>query len=221
MKTRQILDLISGMPEGAITTNENRFDFKYLLSLLDEARAAWIQQVYMQDKRLAPILYQKYYPDYSQPLQPGEKCYAKFLMPDIVRLDEHSDGLRYVGYDDGEGGVANNFQRIVSRATLASYANHPVMNPYNERTYSFLYDGASGILELYGKGRFIRKPPLIEAVFKHPTEVPSFNLDHDDYPLTMDGINAVTNMIFAADTRISEQTAPKPAFTVSQSIPKK
>jgi len=219
MTTPQILDQFQRLPEGGLMVDTNRYDPLFLLSLLDAGRAAWVVEMYRKDKRIEPVFYQKYYPSYSIPLQPTDKCYAKFLMPDILRLDEHSDGIRYVGYDDYNGGTANNFRRIVSRAWVSTLSNHPVMNP--NRAFSFLYDGSAKILELRGKAKLV-EAPLVEALFKHPLDIPTFNRDTDDYPITMDGIYAVEKMITASDTRLVEATTPKPAFEQSQTpFPKK
>ncbi len=217
MLITEIIDLIQSDPEGAQSVNVNRWDDDFLINLIDLGRAAWAIESYMKDKRLEPILYQKFYPKYSLPLQPTDKCYAKFLMPDIIRLDEHSDGIRYVGEDDYNGGGVNNFRRVVSRAWLSTFNNHPVMN--TNRAYSFLYDGSSGILELRGKATPV-KEPLVEALFKHPLQIPTFDRDANDYPLTLDGINAVKNMILTSDARLVENTNPKAAFTQGAQMPK-
>lgn len=210
MLTDQFIDIIQRTVSGDIVTADNKYDDAYVLQLIDGARAVWLVQMYAIDKRIAPICYQKYYPEFSLPLQPTDRCFAKFKMPDIVKLDSNSDGIRYAGSDDYEGGEANNFRRIVSRAWLSTFYKHPIMNPAS-RFYSTMYDASNQTLEFRGKARFIKKP-LIEAVFKHPTDIPTFNRDADDYPLSMDGITAVQHMIFQNDTRIVESTKPTPAF---------
>ncbi len=218
MRTQEILDLIGAIPEGGIITSQNRLDNKFLLSLLDVSRATWIQQTYMQDKRLPVICYQKYYPELNLYIQPSSGAIAKFQMPDIIRLDSHSDGIRYAGTDDYSGEPANNLDRIQSRAWLSTYSKHPVMNPNTDRTYSFLYDANTNTLEFRGKARFM-KAPLMECLFMHPTTLPLFNYELDQYPLPNDGIYAIEKMIFSSDTRIVEATSPKVAFAQSQTPP--
>ncbi len=217
MTTRDVIDILERELEGAITTSENKYDFDHMLSLLDLGRAVWLVDSYAKDKRLAPTCYQKYYPQLSIPLQPTDNCFKKFQMPDIIRLDEHSDGIRYVGSDDYNSPDTNNFSRIVSRAWLSTYKKHPVMNP--NRFFSFLYDADAQILELYGKAN-LTEAPLVEALFKHPTQLPTFNIDTDDYPLPLDGIKAVEMMITQSDTRLMEATTPRPAFAAQAMIPK-
>ncbi len=219
MNVGSIIDLISRIPEGGIVTSENRMDRLFILSLLDAGRAAWLRDNYKRDKRIPAICYQKYYPEYSAYLQPSKGCFKKFTMPDVVSFDENSDGIRYAGSDDYDNNGTNNFDRVKSRAWLATYNSHPVMNTNNNRTYSFLYDASAGTLEFRGeKASFIRTP-LVEAVFMHPLVIPTFNNDLDDYPLPMDGVYAVEKMIFANDTRIVEATTPKVAFQPSNTAP--
>lgn len=218
MKTKDALDIIARLPEGGIVTNLNRYDKNFLLALLDLGRAAWLVEFYKANKRLAPICYQKFYATLSLSLQTTPK-FKRFQMPDIVELDEHSNGIRYAGEDDYNNDGTNNFAGIQSRAVLSNYKKHPVMNP--NRFFSYLYDANAGIIEFRGKANMIEKP-LIEALFKHPFEIPTFNKDTDDYPLPLDGIYAVEKMISTGDTRLVESTVPKVAFEPSQTpYPKK
>lgn len=218
MKTNDILDSLQRVLEGGLVTSDNKFDKIYLLMLLDLGRAEWLVESYAKDKRLSPVCYQKYYPTLSLPLQ-TTPAFKKFRMPDIVRLDEHSNGIRYIGEDDYANDCTNNFVGIQSRAVLSNYNKHPVMN--TNRFFSYLYDGDAQILELRGKARLVEKP-LFECLFKHPTEIPTFNRDLDDYPLPLDGIYSVERMITTNDTRLMEATVPKPAFAQSETpFPKK
>ena len=215
MTAPQIIDLYQSIEEGGLAININRFDDAFVLALLDEGRSLWLIDMYKTSPRLPAIAYQKFYPEFSLPLQTGDVCVKKFLMPDIIRLDEHSDGIRYAGEDDYDNDNTNNFSRIQSRAWKSTYKNHPVMNP--ARFFSFLYDGANKTLEFSGKASMV-EAPLMECLFKHPTEIPTFNYDLDDYPLSLDGIYAVKKMITMSDTRLAEMTSPKPAFSQPQQI---
>ncbi len=221
MTIYQITDMISRIPEGGILTNLSRFDPLFLQSLVDISRAFWIQDTYRKDSNLPAVCYQKFYPEYSRELQPPKGCYKKFLMPDIIRLDENSDGIRYVGSDDYNGSVTNAFDRIESRAWLATYGAHPVMNPNNDRTFSFLYDASAGTLEFRGEKASMTRTPLIECLFMHPLQIPTFNKEVDDYPIPLDGIYAIEKMIFQSDTRIVDATKPKVAFEQSNTMIKK
>ncbi len=218
MTTQQAIDYLQSIPEGGQVFNQSRYEDTFTLLLLDAGRCAWLQDMYLKDKRLPAICYQKYYPELNLYTQPTSGLIAKFKMPDIIRLDEHSDGIRYAGTDDYSGEPANNLDRIQSRAWLSTYSKHPVMNPNTNRTYSFLYDGNTNTLEFRGKAKFM-KAPLMECLFMHPTSLPLFNYDMDQYPLPMDGIYAVEKMIFNSDTRIVEATNPKVAFAQSQTPP--
>lgn len=213
MKTKQLLDKISAMPEGGIVSAINRYDFFYLLSVLNSFRAQFIRDAYSKKKRLNPRWYQKHWPTWTEDAK--SDCFTKFYMPAVVSLDNNSDGIRYVGTIDGDQG----FMRIYSRQTLSDMQRHGVMNPGNNRNTYFLFDGNQNELEIRGK-HFNTREMLTESIFSDPTAVPTFNVLMDDYPLSEDDIPAVEQMIFSANTRIVETTAPMQAFTGGQ-VPKK
>jgi len=218
MILNKILDRIYSLVEGAEIVPDNNYDFGWGVSTLNNFRAQYLRNLYLRNKRINPICYQKYYPDFESAFQNTGACFAKFVVPNVISLDSNSDGFRYVG-SIGDDGDSEAFIRVQSRAWLSTYNNHPVTNVNNDRGVYYLYDGAMHTLELYGNGKLV-KSPMVEAIFANPLEVPTYNIDKDDYPLPEDCLPEIETMIFAGQTRIIESTTPTPAFQ-PQMMPKK
>lgn len=208
----EICERIQRLPEGGLVTSENRYDYEYLVTLWNTYRAHYIQETYYKNRRINPVCYQKFYPEYESYFQDSTNCYAKFSVPNVISLDDKSDGFRYLGTDPVLTGQSKAFKRIQSRAWLSTYQNHKVTNPNTDRDVYFLYDGSLQTVELYGKGKFITTPPLVEGLFADPTKIPTFNKEKDQYPIDDDSIPEIEEMIYTAHTRIVEGTVPTPAF---------
>lgn len=215
MKIDELVDRLQRLPEGGIMTSENRFDYEYCVSVWNTYRAFFIQETYAKNKRINPICYQKYHPTYEKDFQDNNGCYVKFFCPNVISLDDKSDGLRYVGTDPVKTGMSNGFKRVQSRSWLSTYNNHSVTNVNNSRAVYYLLDGQMQTMELYGNGTFIKVPPLIEGLFADPTVIPTWNKDYDPYPIDDDSVPEIEEMIYTAHTRIVEGTSPTPAFTQS------
>jgi hypothetical protein len=216
MRLEQIIERLERVPEGAIITNQNRYDFWFLVSVLDEYRAAYLKDNYQKNKRLNPASYQKHYPRFKKELRTD--CYTAFESPSVISLDKVSDGLRYFGTNTQSGVETDGFIRIHSRAELSNMNNHKVMNVRNNRNTYFMLDSSAGLIEVYGKNWDIEEV-LEEAIFASPVDVPTFNWKLDQYPIEEDAIPTIIQMIFMGVTRISAATAPVPAFT-AQNVPK-
>lgn len=213
MTTKEIISKLEGMPEGALITNLNRYDFGFMLNTLNTFRAAYIRETYSKKHRLNPVLYQKVYPRWERDLK--EDCFTQFRFPIPISLDAASDGIRYVGTISG----AHGFIRVYSRQALSDFNNHAILNTANERNTYYLFDGNRGLMEIRGK-HWNTKELMGEVIVADPTSVETFNILKDEYPLDTDGINHVESAIFAAQTRISEATMPTLAFTPGVAVKK-
>jgi hypothetical protein len=212
MTTEQLVEKICRLPEGALFTNYNRYDTMYVVSIINSFRAQYLRDMFLKTGRLNPVCYQKHWPRYDRELR-GDG-FGKFTAPQVISLGS-SDGIRYCGTIWG----SQSFIRVKSRSELSDMNNHEVMRVSNNRNTYFLFDGNSSMIELYGKEYTSRKV-LMEILAANPLDVPTFNVKMDQYPLDEDAIPQVEQMIFSANTRISEATAPSQPFT-SNMLPKK
>lgn len=197
MTQRELKEVIQRLPSGGIMTDSNRYDDAYIIALMNTYRGLVLKTVYQKDKRINPVCYQKYYPRYESDLQ-DTACHVKFRMPEVICMDEHSDGLRFMGSIDGDV----SFRRVHSRAKLAIYNSHKIMNVNNKRAISVLYDGNDQILEVYGNKDL--KEMMVEGIFVNPNDIPTYNALLDQYPFSEDYVPLLQNMILREVTSVAE-----------------
>lgn len=189
MKLKAILEEISRLPNGGVVNEIDRWDMGYLSALARTYRARLAMAVYGGNKRLHPAWYQKHWPEYDAVLN-DDNCVVKFRHPEIIMLDNQSDGFRYIGATD----CNNNFARIQSRAWVSTFRNNRVTNSSISRKASVLYDGSAQILEIYGDTEI--DAILTESLLADPESIPTFNSDVDEYPIPENLIPDLVGMIF-------------------------
>lgn len=168
-------------------TDESRYDIGTMTAVLNAARGYAITELHKQNNRIHPSFLQRVYPQYKKELQQDD-CYTLFEVPKTVGINNQIDGLMYVGTIDGK----NSFWKIRTRMQANSRRNHRIHNIAMEKHVHFLYDNTRGYLEVYDdKVKYI----LVEGIFGDPTSIPGFNLEEDDYPITMDAMKRIEDMV--------------------------
>lgn len=201
MKLEEIIERITKGAAAGIFTDESRFDQPTLTTLINTARAQTIQAIYFKNKRINPACYQTFFGNYNADLQVDDPCLVKFKCPSVINLDSNSDGFRFVGQVDG----VNGFRRIVSRAQLATYNQHPFMKVQSGRYIAALWSAPDGVWEIYNSSlKYLR----VEGIFANPLEIPTYNKDIDDYPVSVEMLPMIEDFIFKTVTAIEAQTTP-------------
>ncbi len=190
MILKSITELLERIPNGGVIDSNDRWNPGYLDALVGTYRARLAQAVYANNKRLHPQWYQKHWPEYDDLLQENEDCCVKFRHPEVVMLDDRSDGFRYIGSTD----CNNNFARVQSRAWLSTFNNNKVTATNNKRRATVLYDGSAEILEIYGDMEI--DEILTESLVANPLLIPTFNPESDQYPIPESLIPDLVGMIF-------------------------
>ena len=187
MKTIDCIELIQLADEGGVFTDESRYDIGTMTAVLNAARGYAITELHKQNNRIHPSFLQRVYPQYKKDLQQDD-CYTLFEVPKTIGINNQIDGLMYVGTIDGK----NSFWKIRTRMQANSRRNHRIHNIAMEKHVHFLYDNTRGYLEVYDdKVKYI----LVEGIFGDPTSIPGFNLEEDDYPITMDAMKRIEDMV--------------------------
>jgi hypothetical protein len=201
MKLQSITEAISRLPQGGIVDSTDRWDQGYLEFLAITYRTKLSQLIYQRDKRLNPMFYQKNWPIF-EPLLQDNPCCVKFRHPEVMSLDQNSDGFRYVGTLN----FAKAFSRVQSRSWLATFNDNPITQVSAfEGKGEFLYDGSSQILEIYGMPQFTS--PLTECLFNNPLDVITYNKSVDDFPVPNNLIPDLVQMIYN-DNILTEDRKP-------------
>ena len=200
---KEITEMISRLPSGGVISDRNRYDQGYLNMTLGVFRARLLKIIYLKNNRINPVCYQKHWPQYEADLQ-DDKCCVKFRHPEVISLDNGSDGFRYAG----SLSFANNYARIKSRGWLSTINDNAVMAANNNRRPTILYDGGLQILEV--RGMPLLKELLTESLLADPLSIPTYNQDLDQYPINVDLLPDLMNMIFSEETAIDASKQIKP-----------
>lgn len=210
MTQPQIVERLSRLPSGGIITNTGRFDSGYLGSVLNTFRLKTLQVVVNGDrytaknKRINPQYLQKHWPVYESVLQEPSVPYVQFRCPEIASIDSTMDGLQYCGSISG----SCNFRRILNRGQLSTFNQNKFTNIDNGTGLSCLYDGSQQIIEIYGGGKMLREL-LLECVFIDPTQIPTYNIEKDQYPISDSDLTILERLVLSEQTLLESRT-PQP-----------
>lgn len=174
----------------ALFTDEIRTDQGFWEQAINQARAEVIAVVYKKEKRIHPAWLSFYRPAYSAAEQEDD-CYVKFFVLPAIKLDVNNDGYRYIGSQTQNYAL----RRVNSRGELATFNQHRITRISSRKPAVLVEDGT---LKVYGN------PDLqeIEVSFiaANPMDVPTFNKEVDDYPISEELIPMVLDRIFKSDT---------------------
>lgn len=202
MKLREIVESVQRLPDGAIVSDRTRYDDGYIESTVGIFRARLLRILYLKNRRINPVCYQKHWPEFEQDLQ-DDNCIVKFRHPEVISLDNLSDGFRYIGALDFAGAYA----RIHSRGWLSTFNDNKVTTTAGNRRPTVLYDGSQQILEVRGLPEL--QEILTESLLADPLSIPTFNRDNDPYPLSEDMMPDLMNMIYSEQTSIEAKVPIK------------
>ena len=203
MNTIEIIESLAKMPSGAIFTDESRYNELYLISIANKFRAEAIREYYRINKRINPVCYQRFYPEYVQEEQ-YEWCFYRFKCPQVINMDDISNGFRFVGTLNS----SKSFDIIKTRGELSTFLNHPVLTPAAGRNVCALHDGTTGYWEIYAKGNKLPKFFVVEMIQQNPLDNPEFNVDFSEYPVSNDLLPMMESLVYQANTSISSATQP-------------
>src|SRR3972149_11738701 len=89
-----LVDMCISQASGAVVTDESKFTNELIQKLIHQARADLIAS--MKGKTYPDIIYQRYYPTYTESEQ-IDPCLIEFRIPDYINMGSHGDGIRYCG----------------------------------------------------------------------------------------------------------------------------
>ncbi len=190
MTLNEITEIILRLPNGGVVNTNDGWDQGYIEVLINTYRARYLKAMFAGNKRINPVCYQKHYPEYEELLQDEDGCNVKFRHPEVISLDDRNDGFRYIGSPD----CNNNFARIQSRAWLSTFNDNRTTKINTKRRTSVLYDGSAQILEVYGNPELDEL--MTESLVSNPRDIPTWNADEDQYPLSQSDINDVVGIIY-------------------------
>ena len=167
----EIAEELIRLDSGGIFTDENKNDDLFIYSLVHQYRANAIKEYYFKNRRTQSVWIQQYYPEYLSARQESSE-YKLYECPPVITIDNKRDGFVYVGTLDSHC----RYRQSKTRGDLET----ALRNRITANSDRFLYAG--GFLEVYSKSKEIR----VDAIFSNPTDLETFNIEKDDYPISDD-----------------------------------
>jgi hypothetical protein len=177
---------------GGIVSVDNRISVLMSIRILDELRAAAVNEYYKAKLYIPEQLYQSTSLVFDDDYQTDDlitKCIYSYRAPGVVPFSTVHDGITYIGVRNGE-----NLFRIKSQAALANYRNHYLTRPRVENSPWVLYIPEDSEIWFHKPFGGPTKSLIVRGVFSRPTEIPEYNLDNDEYPITDEIYNMVLSM---------------------------
>lgn len=196
MKRNEIIDSLISDSSGGTRSSSDMLTPKYVSKNLDAARAEAIERRWMKFKAINPLCYQKFYLalDTNLQVQPNNTLtsnnYVLFKLPPVIQLGAN-DGLRYLGASN----CIDNWRRIRSREEMSVVMKHPYTKVSNHPDdIYYLYDGTLCQIQVYNNLDI--QEGLCEAIFQNPTEIPFYNQNLDDYPVDIELVDFMRNILY-------------------------
>lgn len=178
MLTAVVIDELIRSVQGAVNTANGRFDSEYVQALLPQLRAEAIVISYngsrsqAANRTIAGQWLQTIKVTIPSNQQGNSNEFLQVEIPRIIRINDRTDGLVYVGNDD----TAVNFSRAYTKTEVADLKKRGFLKG---KEIVYIYTGNN--LEIYGNK--ILKDLEIQGVFSDPTEISGFNWYESDYPV--------------------------------------
>jgi len=177
---------MSSLTSGGIITDENRLDDKYLIAVLNSYRAYMIPESWKKERKVYPGIYQTLWIDYDPNAQ-DEQCVRIFPCPSVLQIAPHLFGINYVGSVKRD----QSFRLTLTRGAQANKQKHRIMKR-SSRKIDILYDPGQGILET---DDLDLKHIRIDAAWRNPLDIPTYNIETDQYPLPDDVIEIILDLL--------------------------
>lgn len=230
----KLSDLISSLisdVSGGETSQSPQLDPQWVKKILPSIRAEFIESDYLKQappRRINPYCVQKVYLKFDSLLQSSAPTGAViFKCPKFIGLD-NKDGLLYGGTLGGiDSGLPlsrriciQQWNRVYDRGELANYQRRHFTRFENNPDYVFfLYNNNDGVIELYNCPTCTEA--MLEGVLDDPLKATNFNQEVDEYPIDVNSLDAIRNLIYKDKTSIAKGTKPDDSADMSQNIPQK
>lgn len=201
----------------ATTTQQSKFSRETLIQFLDETRAIGISNTSQGGTRLHPDWTQTFYATYD-PLFQDSDCETVFELPTAIKFKKIVDGYQWFGNTDG----SVQYRRINSRGEYNNMLKHPMLLRSITHNVAVLIEDTRAMV--YTKVPRARIQQLrVNAIFNSPTQLPSFNITTDNYPIdntTFDFVKGYLKQTILNQMEqtpiLSQKTNKELAFSVPQ-----
>lgn len=199
MTLPQLYEQVASLPSGGYLTVGTRYNKKYIYDLIHSARAVIVTNRWKSEGKIPPIYFQPFKPQFETLSQDRHGCFTRFLdVPDIIALDGRATGLGFIGGD----GTLCMFREVSSKATFAAMQNHYIMKMGRNVSYALMLGG--GEINVYSTTSI--ESMELQAVFSDPTQVNTYNVEYDSYPMDTGDIKRMEDMLMQGSMALTYKT---------------
>lgn len=183
----EILDRMLSYKGGGAVTDEAVPNRQYFASVLESLRETAIREEYRRDGLVSSVNYQSHYLVFEDDVN-GEDCeFYNFYVPQVIRVDDKMGSFGYVGAENGRSPWS--FYESIER--YSNLSTHTLLAPRLRKNVVAYYDKNESMLRVMQPV----KGGLVTAIFKRPEDVPTFNVDVDDYPMSGKAIEIMMEIV--------------------------
>ena len=197
MILRNIIDTLIRAVSGGENSIDNKYSPTYVEALVPQLRNEAIILDYYgsrnraASRRLDYACYQTIDVNVNTPVEGRD--YVTFTVPKTIGVGRLIDGLVYVGQQD----QSIEFSRLLNRSDVAMMKARGLLNGDN-----IAYIWSQGNIEVYGNNAL--GEIQVRGIFVNPTELSSFNVEADDYPISENLLLLMTDL-FKAQMNVNIQ----------------
>lgn len=187
MTKDEILDRMLSYKGGGAVTDEAIPNKQYYESVLESLRETAIREEYRRDGIVSSVNYQSHYLVFEGDIN-DESCeFYDFYVPQVIRVDDKIGSFGYVGAETGR----NPWQFYESIERYSNLSAHTMLAPKLRRSVVSYYDKNESVIRVMQPV----KSGMVTAMFKRPEDVPTFNVEIDDYPMSGKAIEIMMEIV--------------------------
>lgn len=186
-----ILDRLVSYKGGGVATDETYPNRQYFASKLESMREFALREEIRRDNVLSPAYYTNHYLVFDSTINECRKVcgidFYSFAVPDVLQVDSRLSGFGYIGARSMDRPYE--FYNSIERFSVAM--GNRISRFNRNRGIVAVYDNSEGMMYISSGV----KNGLIRGIYRHPEQVPTFNVDVDDYPISGKGIEIMEEAI--------------------------
>lgn len=171
-----VVERLTRTVSGAIATDESRWDWDYVLSLIDSA-SAWAKSEHFRKNKAIPSQWAYTFEvPYNKDYQ-NDDCVTKYPISEYIVLPEGFNGILQIKAEKGTPYTIYN-----SRNIFNNVCNSPQLNPTASKGGACYIDGNVVCIASNDTPDKL----LVNGLFVNVLSDQTFNQDFDTYPITDD-----------------------------------
>lgn len=183
----EILDRMLSFKGGGAVTDEAIPNKQYYASVIESLRETAIREEYRRDGIVDSANYQPHYLVFEDESNEEDCEFYNFYVPQVIRVNDAVGSFGYVGSAD----YRDPWQFYESVERYSNLSIHSMLRPKLRKNIVAYYDRGESLLKVTQPV----KGGIVTAMFRRPEDVPTFNVEIDDYPMSGKAIEIMMEIV--------------------------